>query len=59
MGLGRVDYGKNKRGVGIQRVCEVKKVKVGGQDVIRWEYASDWMSAPHLVPQKWQEPLPY
>jgi len=59
MGLGRVDYGKNKRGVGIQRVCEVKKVKVGGQDVIRWEYASDWMSAPHLVPPKWQEPLPY
>jgi ABC-type branched-subunit amino acid transport system substrate-binding protein len=59
MGLGRVDYGKNKRGVGVQRVCEVKKVKVGGQDVIRWEYASDWMSAPYLVPPKWQEPLPY
>jgi ABC-type branched-subunit amino acid transport system substrate-binding protein len=58
-GLGRVDYGKNKRGVGVQRVCEVRKAKVGGQDVIRWEYASDWMSAPYLVPKKWQEPLPY
>jgi hypothetical protein len=43
----------------ILRICEVRKVKVDGRDVIRWEYATDWVKAPFLVPKKWQAALAY
>jgi hypothetical protein len=58
-GLGRLDYGKSLRGSGEVRIIEVRKVKVDGKDVIRWEYATDWVKAPFLVPKKWQAALAY
>jgi len=58
-GLGRLDYGKSQRGSGEVRIIEVRKVKVDGKDVIRWEYATDWVKAPFLVPKKWQAALAY
>jgi len=58
-GLGNLTYGKNLRGTSLSRIAQVKKVKVGGKDVIRWDYVTDWRKAPFLVPKDWQDPLPY
>jgi ABC-type branched-subunit amino acid transport system substrate-binding protein len=58
-GLGTLTYGKNKRGTQDVRIAQVKKVKVGGKDVIRWDYASDWKTAPFLVKDEWRAALPY
>jgi hypothetical protein len=41
------------------RIAQVKKVEVEGEEVIRWDYASDWRKAPFLVKEEWREPLPY
>ena len=58
-GLGTLTYGKNKRGTQDVRVAQVKKVKVDGKDVIRWEYSSGWLKAPFLVKEEWRKALPY
>jgi ABC-type branched-subunit amino acid transport system substrate-binding protein len=58
-GLGSLTYGKDKRGTPKARILEVKKVKVDGKDVIRWDYITDWRTMPYLVKKEWQEPLPY
>lgn len=56
-GLGNLTYGKNLRGTSLSRIAQVKKVNVGGKDVIRWDYATDWRKAPFLVPKEWQDAL--
>ncbi|MGD9074921.1 MAG: ABC transporter substrate-binding protein [Desulfobacteraceae bacterium] len=58
-GLGTLTYGKNKRGTSDSRIAQVKKVKVNGKEVVRWEYVTGWRTAPFLVPAEWQKPLPY
>jgi hypothetical protein len=58
-GLGNLTYGKALRGTSLSRIAQVKKVNVGGKEVIRWDYATDWKKAPFLVPKDWQAPLPY
>jgi ABC-type branched-subunit amino acid transport system substrate-binding protein len=58
-GLGKLTYGKALRGTSDVRMAQVKKVKVDGKDVIRWDYVTDWRKAPFLVQKDWQEPLPY
>lgn len=58
-GLGSLTYGKNLRGTSDVRIAQVKKVKVDGKDVIRWEYVTGWQKAPFLVPQDWQTALSY
>jgi ABC-type branched-subunit amino acid transport system substrate-binding protein len=58
-GLGSLTYGKNKRGTQDVRIAQVKKVKVNGKEVIRWDYVSDWRKAPFLVKEEWRAALPY
>jgi len=58
-GLGQLTYSKDKRGTPKARVLQVKKVNVGGKDVIRWEYVTDWRELPFLVKEEWRAPLPY
>jgi ABC-type branched-subunit amino acid transport system substrate-binding protein len=59
MGLGTLTYGENKRGTQDVRIAQVKKVNVNGKEVVRWDYASDWMEAPFLVKDEWRAALPY
>ena len=58
-GLGTLTYGKALRGTSDVKIVKVKKVKVDGKDVYRWEFVSDWKKAPVLVKKEWQAPLPY
>jgi ABC-type branched-subunit amino acid transport system substrate-binding protein len=58
-GLGSLTYGKDQRGTRDVRVVQVMKKKVGGEDVIRWDYLTDWRKAPNLVKPEWQAALPY
>ncbi len=58
-GVGRLSYGKQQRGVSKARMVQVKKVNVGGKDVIRWDYLSDWREIPYLVEADWRTALPY
>jgi len=58
-GLGNLVYGKNLRGTSDLRIVKVQKATVNGKEVYRWEYLTDWVKAPVLVPPDQLVALPY